>query len=154
MHAVTGRGHTGPQISVRLARDADAERIAQLSCMLGYTATSEVISERLRTVVASENDLILVAMSDSGVVGWLQAHASQPIESGFRVEIIGLIVSPDVRRSGIGRLLVDHAEEWARKLGAGAIVVRSNVQRVESHAFYPALGYTASKTQTVYRKTM
>jgi GNAT superfamily N-acetyltransferase len=88
------------------------------------------------------------------MVGWLQAHASHVLESGFRVEITGLIVSPEARRQGIGRALVNRAEEWACKLGAKAIVVRSNVHRVESHTFYPALGYDVSKTQTVYRKRL
>jgi GNAT superfamily N-acetyltransferase len=76
------------------------------------------------------------------------------LESGFRVEINGLIVSPEARRRGVGRALVSRAEEWALQVGAEAIVVRSNVQRIESHAFYPALGYDVSKTQTVYRKRL
>ena len=106
-------------------------------------------------VLGSENDLVIVAVTNGGVVvGWLQAHASHVIESGFRVEIAGLIVSPDARRCGIGRALVSRAEEWARHLSVEAIVVRSNVQRLESHAFYPALGYNVSKTQTVYRKKL
>ena len=67
---------------------------------------------------------------------------------------MGLIVSERMRRQGAGRLLVEAAERWARELGATAIVVRSNVNREESHAFYPALGYAKSKTQNVYRKAI
>jgi predicted N-acetyltransferase YhbS len=114
-----------------------------------------VVRQRLSAILGSENDLVLVAVNDAGVpIGWIQAHASRVLESGFRVEIAGLIVSPDARRSGVGRALVGRAEEWARTLGAEAIVVRSNVQRIESHAFYPALGYLITKTQTVYRKKL
>jgi len=142
-------------VAIRAAVASDATSIAQLSRTLGYAATAEVIGQRLRAVRGSENDLTLVAVNDAGVViGWIQAHASHVIESGFRVEITGLIVSPDVRRCGVGRALVSRAEEWARQIAAEAIVVRSNVQRVESHAFYPALGYNVSKTQTVYRKKL
>lgn len=142
-------------VAIRAAVASDATSIAQLSRTLGYAATAEVIGQRLRAVRGSENDLTLVAVNDAGVViGWIQAHASHVIESGFRVEITGLIVSPDVRRCGVGRALVSRAEEWARQIAAEAIVVRSNVQRVESHAFYPALGYNVSKTQTVYRKRL
>jgi len=142
--------------TIRAASVSDAESIAQLSCTLGYEATREVIAGRLRAVRGSENDLALVAVNGAGgaVMGWIQAHASHVIESGFRVEITGLIVSPDVRRCGVGRALVSRAEAWARQLGAEAVVVRSNVQRIESHAFYPALGYNVSKTQTVYRKPL
>jgi predicted N-acetyltransferase YhbS len=143
------------QVSICAATQNDAESIAQLSCTLGYATTAEVVRQRLRAVLGSENDLMIVAVTNGGVVvGWLQAHASHVIESGFRVEIAGLIVSPDARRCGVGRTLVSRAEEWARHLNAETIVVRSNVQREESHAFYPALGYNVTKTQTVYRKRL
>lgn len=123
--------------------------------MLGYSTTGEVIRSRLRAILRSENDLVFVAANDSGaVIGWLHAHASHVLESGFRVEITGLIVSPEARRHGVGRALVTHAEQWAQKIGAEAIVVRSNVQRTESHAFYPSLGYDITKTQKVYRKKL
>jgi predicted N-acetyltransferase YhbS len=143
-----------PATVVRPAREADADTIAQLSATLGYPATAVEVRDRLQSMLGSQTDLIAVATKSTGaVIGWMQAHASHVLESGFRVEIIGLVVAPEARRHGAGRALVNHAEEWAHKLGAKAIVVRSNVQRVESHAFYPALGYETSKTQTVYRKT-
>jgi predicted N-acetyltransferase YhbS len=141
--------------AIRTATEVDAETIAQLSCALGYATIGEVIRSRLRALLRSNNDLVIVAVNDSGAVtGWLQAHASHVLESGFRVEITGLIVSPEMRRHGIGRALVSAAEQWAQKLGAEAIVVRSNIQRTESHAFYPALGYDTTKTQKVYRKKL
>lgn len=143
------------QAAIRAAAESDAASIAQLSCTLGYAATEEAVRQRLSAILGSENDLVLVAVNDAGVViGWIQAHASHVLESGFRVEIAGLIVSPDARRCGVGRALVSRAEEWGRQLGAEAIVVRSNVQRVESHTFYPALGYEVTKRQQVYRKKL
>ena len=142
-------------ISIRPASEADAAAIAQLSTTLGYDATPAVMIERLRAILDSNSDLVLVAVNSLGaVVGWLQAHAALIIESGFRVEITGLIVSPDYRRRAAGRALVAEAERWAKSISAGAVVVRSNVQREESHAFYPALGYTSTKTQNVYRKIL
>jgi len=142
-------------VAIRAAAESDAACIAQLSDTLGYAATEEVVRQRLNAMFGSKNDLVLVAVNVAGVpIGWIQAHASHVIESGFRVEIAGLIVSADARRCGVGRALVSRAEEWARQLGAEAIVVRSNVQRIESHSFYPALGYGVTKTQTVYRKRL
>src|SRR5687767_4011452 len=141
--------------TIRIANEDDAESIAQLSRTLGYAATRAEMRARLRAALRSENELVVVALDSTGaVVGWTQTHAAHVIESGFRVEITGLVVAPEARRHGVGRALVNHAEEWARKLGAETIVVRSNVQRLESHAFYPALGYEVSKTQKVYRKKL
>ena len=142
-------------ISIRRAVEEDASSIARLSATLGYDAEPAVIAGRLRAILGSDVDLMIVAEdARRAVIGWLQAHAAHIVESGFRVEITGLIVSPAQRRRGVGRALVDETERWAAAIGAEAIVVRSNVQRVESHAFYPALGYTTRKKQIVYRKTL
>ena len=140
-------------IRVRPATEADAEPVAELSGELGYTISAEIMRERVRAVLASPADLLIVAQDSSGNVGgWLQAHAAHVLESGFRVEILGLIVAGKMRRRGVGRLLVNEAENWARSLSADVVVVRTNMKRVESHPFYVALGYTTTKTQAVYRK--
>jgi len=48
--------------------------------------------------------------------------------------------------------LIEEAETWAKNIGADAISVRSNTNRIEAHLFYPALGYKKIKTQAVYEK--
>jgi predicted N-acetyltransferase YhbS len=140
-------------ILTRPATEEDAEPVARLASCLGYVAVPEEMARRIHAVLLSSSDLVIVAVDSSNkVVGWLQAHAAHIIESGFRVEITGLIVSSESRRCGAGTALVAEAERWAIAKSAEAIVVRSNVQREESHLFYPALGYTPTKMQKVYRK--
>jgi GNAT superfamily N-acetyltransferase len=142
-------------ISVRAATEEDAKAIAPLVEELGYLANEDITRERLSRLVDRSDYLVAVARPDTGeLCGWLQAHSSEALESGFRVEIIGLVTAKQMRRLGIGRLLVEYAESWAIRVGAQAIVVRSNVKRAESHGFYVALGYATSKTQNVYRKTL
>ena len=139
---------------IRLAVTSDSAEIARLTNELGYFADPSAITNRLTSLTDQPNQLVLVAVSEEKIVGWLQAHASVALESGYRVEIVGLIVSADSRRCGVGRRLVERAEQWAQEIGAETVVVRSNTKRTESHHFFPALGYSVSKTQTVYRKLL
>jgi len=142
-------------ISIRRATEDDAGSIARLSGELGYAVCEKTMRSRVQAILESTADVLIVAVDSSGtVVGWLQAHAAHVVESGFRVEITGLIVSPAFRRRGVGRSLVADAERWARTISAEAVVVRSNIKRTESHAFYQSLGYTSTKTQVVYRKAL
>ena len=142
-------------VSIRRATVDDAGAIARLARELGYAAQAKIMRSRIQAVLASAADLLMVAVDSSGTgVGWLQAHGAQIVESGFRVEIAGLIVSPKFRRRGVGRSLVAKAEAWARTASAEAVVARTNAKRAESHSFYPALGYTPTKTQVVYRKPL
>jgi GNAT superfamily N-acetyltransferase len=140
-------------IIVRSATEADAEALARLTNQLGYVADVGTTRGRVRGILGRATDLILVAEGKDGTVfGWLQAHASETLESGCRVEIVGLVVAENMRRQGIGQQLVTGAEAWGQKTGSSTVVVRSNVARTESHRFYAALGYLMVKTQAVYRK--
>ena len=76
------------------------------------------------------------------------------LETGERVEIVGLVVDDAARRRGIGQLLVDAALDWAREIGIGEVIVRSNVARGESHPFYEGAGFERIKTQHVYLKRL
>ena len=133
--------------------ETDAEVVAALAGELGYPSETEAIGVRIRAI--GESDLLLVAV-DVGdkAIGFIQAHRVCIIEVGFRVEILGLVVSSSARRSGIARRLIEEAETWAKNIGADAISVRSNTIRIEAHLFYPALGYRKIKTQTVYEKAV
>lgn len=139
-------------MEIRTATSADAPAMAALSAELGYPADAAAMRSRLERILGRSHQHVVVAIVDGAVAGWLQACASEVLESGFRAEIVGLIVSGRFRRRGVGRLLVGSATSWAAAVGAKAVCVRSNVQRQESHAFYPALGFEAVKTQKVYRK--
>lgn len=141
-------------MTIRDAVLSDSAEIAQLTALLGYDADAEIVAERLARIIGRRDQIVLVAVSEEKIAGWLQANVCDVLESGFRGEIVGLIVGENHRRLGVGRLLVESAEQWAIKMGAEAVVVRSNIKRVESHSFYPALGYYASKTQAVYRKNL
>jgi GNAT superfamily N-acetyltransferase len=139
-------------ITIRNASVCDAEDIAELTAQLGYPADAQAAGRRLARIIGQRDQLVLVAILDNEIVAWIQAQASEALESGFRVEIVGLVVSESCRRRGVGRSLVKRAEQWAAEIGAETLVVRSNTKRVESHRFYPALGFSLAKTQAVYRK--
>jgi GNAT superfamily N-acetyltransferase len=141
-------------VTIRRAASKDVEALTRLCGALGYPADDAATAARFGALEHSSTDIVLVAEKEGAVIGWIQAHAAWVLESGFRVQIVGLVVEPHVRRSGAGRALVAAAEQWAKDLGSASIVVQSNVQRVESHAFYPALGYVRRKTQEVYGKAL
>jgi len=98
---------------------------------------------------------VRVAELESGrVVGWIHACASYLIESDPRAEVGGLVVDEKCRGSGVGHLLIEHAEEWARAKGLEAVYLRSNVVRKEAHRFYERLGYKNIKTQHAFLKML
>jgi GNAT superfamily N-acetyltransferase len=140
-------------VNVRRADEADASEIARLSSEFGYPNGAEDISSRLRHLLDHPDHFIAVAPGEPPhLLGWIAAERRTLLESGERVELVGLVVSADARRAGIGRALVSAAERWAGSGGTRMVVVRSNVTRPESHPFYEGIGYVRNKTQHSYVK--
>lgn len=144
-----------PRHAIRAARDQDCTEIARLSSQLGYPASSDEIRQRLQRLLASPNDLVLVAETPDGIlVGWIHAFLSQLLESDYRVEVGGLVVDNNFQRRGVGRELIRRIEQWADEQGVVQVSVRCRTTRLQAHQFYENLGYQPTKTQTAFRKTI
>ncbi len=139
--------------AIRPARLDDAAEIAELSDQLGYPASVDEMSDRLIRLLADPDYFIAVAdNADGPLLGWIGAEYRVLLELGAEIEIVGLVVRRETRRSGVGKALLAAAEDWARGHGLESIRVRSNVARPDSHPFYERMGYARIKTQHCYRK--
>jgi predicted N-acetyltransferase YhbS len=139
-------------MEIRRATLLDAAAIAELSGQLGYPANESAVITRLRTLLARDDQVVFVSITNGRVSGWIHGADRVIVEADQDCEIMGLVVDEDVRRDGVGRRLVGAVEEWAHARGLAIVTVRSNVVRVESHPFYAQLGYERVKSQHVYHK--
>ncbi len=142
-------------IKVRPASPKDAEACARLSTQLGYPSSRAEVERRLARLEGDEEHAVYVAVNSSDkVVGWVHVCAAHLVESGPEAEIGGLVVDEGFRGSGVGRLLMERAEQWAREKGLKSVYLRSNIIRKDAHAFYQRLGYQIVKTQHAFRKIL
>jgi hypothetical protein len=63
---------------------SDSAAIAELTTQLGYTTNAEAIRSRLVSISGRQDQFVVVAVLEGKIVGWLQAHASESLESGWR----------------------------------------------------------------------
>ena len=61
-----------------------------------------------------------------------------------------IVVLPEYRRQGLGTLVVQEAEAWARELGFTTAVVESRDNKI---AFYEQMGYVADMEQRIEGET-
>ncbi len=142
-------------VTIRAARTDDTEAISALCTQLGYPSSPEQVQERLGTILADADHIVLVAQRATGqVIGWVQIHVRKLIVVDRHAEIVGLVVARTHRGWNVGRRLLEAAEAWALDQGCRAVHLRSNVQRTEAHRFYEKLGYHLTKTQRAYIKTL
>lgn len=140
---------------IRLAMPEDAEAIAQLAEQLGYPVTKFAVQERLKRLEADPDRAVYTAdLSNKSIIGWTHVYAHESLLTGRVAEIGGLIVDQNYRRQGVGRSLLQQAEQWAHKQNCSSIIVRSNIQRQAAHHFYNRAGYQSYKTQLVFDKAL
>jgi RimJ/RimL family protein N-acetyltransferase len=109
---------------VDLARDVSSETGNWLLSEDGWRSIGE---ERryLRAVRRHPDAVVLLAEADGGIVGRLSvARDTHP--ASRHVADLGLMVASSHRRRGIGRALLDAAEEWARW---------ARISKLELHVF-------------------
>jgi N-acetylglutamate synthase-like GNAT family acetyltransferase len=82
---------------------------------------------------------VFVSERDGAIVGFA---ALQPRPDGD-VELDALFVDPDVRRSGVGKSLVDHCVQIVRAQGSAALCVIGNPH---AYDFYCACGFNVVGT--------
>ena len=140
-------------VSIRDAMPADAERIVALALQLGYETPLAHVEAVLQA--RGEDRAILVAVVPrAGVVGWTFVSREDTLIAIRRAEIHGLVVEDEFRSHRIGEMLVEAAEEWARKQGCAELRLLANVVRERAHTFYSRLGYDILKTEYVFQKTL
>ena len=142
-------------VVIRQMLPADAAAVAALTSQLGYPATEADIARRYDLIKDRPDARLLVAQSSTGgVVGWIHVQATYLLEADPRAEIWGLVVAESARRAGVGRTLVEAAEQWAAIRRFDVIALRSNTLRVDAHKFYERLGYAVVKVQSAFRKVL
>ncbi len=145
---------SGMGLSIRVAQVSDADDIARLTTQLGYNVPQSAVATRLSRILSRRDQQFLVADLDGRPVGWVHTAISEYIEAEAFVVIGGLVVDKNQRRKGIGRRLMEGAEEWARKRGCSVVRLWSSAVRADAHRFYEALGYTNIKTQYSFIKSV
>jgi len=130
-----------PKPKIRDAKPSDAPRLVELIRELGHEIDEKQVRKNLAALKKTK-ELPLVATLDKRVVGMcgvghrVVIHRPAPLG-----RITALVVSKDAQGHGLGRMLVEAAEEWMRKHGCKLVEVTSNDRRADAHAFYRHLGY-------------
>ena len=133
-----------PKLKLRDAKPSDAPRLVELIHELGHEIEEKQVRKNLASLRKS-GETPLVATLDKTVVGMcgvgrrVVIHRPAPLG-----RITALVVSNDAQGQGIGRKLVETAEDWMRKKGCQLVEVTSNDSRAAAHAFYRHLGYERS----------
>jgi ribosomal protein S18 acetylase RimI-like enzyme len=150
-----GRKAPSSKFQIREIKDKDIESAAELVVRLKrlngefdpLLKTSETVEKDalriLKETIGNKNQLVLVAVSGTRVVGVAKAVLRDRIfyEPRKEGEIIELYVMPEFRRGSLGRELFDKTVSALRKKGAQLITAEFPSQNEIARKFYTKLGF-------------
>lgn len=137
-------------------REAAINDYRDLYCLnkngLGYDYPEDKTKEKLQLVLNQPADKIFVAELDGKVVGYVHLSAYECIYFDSLKNVLALVVDENYRKQGVGRKLMEKAEEWAKETGSNGIRLVSGFNRTDAHQFYEHCGYTLRKEQKNFIK--
>lgn len=140
-------------IQIRQCEISDLVAIYELNAReLGYDYPKDKTEEKLKQLLESDKDKIFVALIDNNVVGYIHANDYDVIYAPHMKNIMGIAVSNDLRKKGIGRALLSAVEDWAQESGACGVRLVSGAARTGAHGFYRHCGYSGDKQQINFKK--
>ena len=91
----------------------------------------------------------LVGFAEVGLRGYAEGCLSSPV--GY---LEGIFVDPAHRARGMGRALVEAAEQWARRKGCSEMASDRELHNEPSGVFHRALGYEEVERIVCFRKSL
>ncbi|MDQ1080619.1 aminoglycoside 6'-N-acetyltransferase I [Pseudoroseomonas cervicalis] len=128
-------------LEIRAATATEAPGLAELLATAGYTIEARDLAERL-VALRQASATALVALQWGPPSGLVVMHWYATLEAARpRAQISTLLVSPEERRQGIGRLLVKAAAQAARVAGCGELEIMTTPDAPDLGAFCRATGF-------------
>lgn len=139
-------------MNVRKANENDAPAICKICADdLGYECSEDYVLNRLKNLDA-RCEAVFVAEIEGAVAGFVHAEKYELLYFEPMVNILGLAVSSERRRQGLGKALISSAENWGKELGIKIVRLNSGHARKDAHEFYRAMGFDDEKLQIRFIK--
>jgi len=146
-------------VVIREAQESDHPFILELSPYLAEVAQlewhtedaiqkmqDEYISEMLAET--SQPNTTYIAETNNVPLGFIHVRTHKDSISGETCGTIPLLaVSPKLQGLGLGKLLIEHAEKWAKNLGCRLLHLEVFANNKKADSFYQNIGF---KPETVH----
>nr|WP_158806883.1 GNAT family N-acetyltransferase [Beijerinckia sp. L45] len=132
-------------LQIRTALGSDASGLAEFLAQAGQTVGVDVLANRLEGLHRSSSGVALIAVEWGPPTGVVVVNWMQTLSDDLPVAQISLLlVSPDERRRGVGRLLLKAASQATRTAGCGSMLLAAPLLADASvAAFCAATGFEA-----------
>ena len=134
-----------------------AEWLGMRRALWGDCPDEEQVREMDEILESESEEVFFAERPEGGLCGFLEA-AIRPWAIGCESRPVGYIegwyVDPDVRRQGVGRALVEAAEDWARSKGCRQMASDAELWNDISYQAHGAIGYRETARLVLFKKNL
>lgn len=130
------------EITIEKLQQQDLPAVLELlKVMMPFEFSTDNAEEILAEICKKDNYAMLIAKKDGVVLGTATAICSTLLTGSFLV-VEDVVVREDTRGQGVGRLLMEAIDDYAKEKDADYTILVSSGFRKGAHKFYEACGYT------------
>lgn len=132
------------KIIIREAQPADIFALTELMNELGYDTTVHEMKIRFENIQNHNDYKTFIATNDTEILGMAGLSKNYSYEqNGIYVRVLALVTRSKLRQKGIGKKLMDVAENWAKEIGANKVLLNcgNREERAIAQQFYKKIGY-------------
>jgi len=139
-------------ITIKELKETTIDALDGINNLLPQLSSSaqNISIERLSELVLSDNSIIFLGFDESGQILGMLSLIIVKIPTGNKAWIEDVVVDQNARGKGLGKSLMNHALEDAKKRGVKSIDLTSRPSRESANMLYQNLGYEIRQTN-VYR---
>lgn len=115
--------------------------------------SEDKVQERIELIIRNTKDIIFVCELSGEVIGYIHGSPYELLFSDSLINVLGFIVKEKYRNMGVGSMLIDRLEYWAKSNNISGIKLLTHPIRVDAHRFYEQRGYIYTKNQKNYLKS-
>jgi len=84
---------------------------------LGYIYPLEKVKKKIEYITQNTKDIVLVAQHDNEVIGYIHGSPYELLYSDSLINILGFVIKEKYRNIGVGNILINSLERWAKENG-------------------------------------
>ena len=143
---------------LKQASHFDAVDVASLALLLWPDHTLEEFISEMEKLIVSPDAAIFLAFAGEEAIGFAHCQLRQDYVEGTDTTPVGylegLYVKESYRKQGYAKLLIAHAEQWARNKGCQEFASDCELDNEESLAMHLRLGFTEANRIICFTKKL
>lgn len=130
--------------SVREAGFQDVNHLSKLFMeFIGQPSNIDFLQKQLKIISKDPNYFVSVACENQKVIGTAMGIICYDLVGNCKPFLLieNVVVSPEHRNKGVGKLLMNSLEDFGRSHHCNYVMLVSHITRIQAHKFYESIGF-------------